>query len=612
MGSVYKKAVTKPLPPDAEIVTRKKGQYAQWKDRRGKTYSAPITTGRDGKPRIRVEAKTYTAKYRDGLGVVHEHATGCRGKRAAEMVLAKLEEEAEKVKAGVLTSVESEMSKHRDTSLLEHVDEYITHQTAKGVNAQRVKSTKSRLLRLAEQCNLRRLTDISADALERWMLEKAEYDDRTKKPMGAGARNGYRESAIGFGNWLVRKKRIPANPFADVPKADAKADCRRKRRALNEDELRRLLDVARRRPLEDAMTIRRGPKKGQRTANIRPEVRERKERLGRERSLIYKTMALTGLRKNELATLLIGWLELDAEPPHLILDPKNEKNREGNSIPLRSDLAEDLRAWIAEKSEDDASPDAPLFNVPTGLLRILDRDLKAAGIPKKDCRGRTVDIHALRHTFGTMLSAAGVKPRTAQEAMRHSDIKLTMNVYTDPALLDVAGAVESLPELPIDRGQPNRRPLRSQRKLKEPVHLQFAPEFAPTTGHPGQSGAIPVKMAVPDDPPPELLSRAVKSCYDNSKGPLSTRDNDPFKVGAIVARLNRRGRRGTRLWPRSSRCRSRMSFVRPNLRHACCETDHARRQWPVLRSPSKRIRPRRRKAFRSRSSVVFERPNWFL
>jgi hypothetical protein len=316
MGSVYKKAVTKPLPPDAEIVTKKKGQCAQWKNRRGKTYSAPITTGRDGKPRIRVEAKTYTAKYRDGLGVVHEHATGCRGKRAAEMVLAKLEEEAEKVKAGVLTSVESEMSKHRDTPLLEHVDEYITHQSAKGVNAQRVKSTKSRLLRLAEQCNLRRLTDISADALERWMLEKAEHDDRTKKPMGAGARNGYRESAIGFGNWLVKKKRIPANPFSDVPKADANVDCRRKRRALNEDELRRLLDVARLRPVENAMTIRRGSNKGQLKANLRPEVRERLERLGRERALIYKTMALTGLRKKELTTLMIGWLELDADPPH--------------------------------------------------------------------------------------------------------------------------------------------------------------------------------------------------------------------------------------------------------------------------------------------------------
>jgi len=32
-------------------------------------------------------------------------------------------------------------------------------------------------------------------------------------------------------------------------------------------------------------------------------------------------------------------------------------------------------------------------------------------------------------------------------AMRHSRIELTMNLYTDPVLLDVAGAVEALPEL---------------------------------------------------------------------------------------------------------------------------------------------------------------------
>jgi hypothetical protein len=96
--------------------------------------------------------------------------------------------------------------------------------------------------------------------------------------------------------------------------------------------------------------------------------------------------------------------------------------------------------------------DAPIFDVPAGLLRILDRDLLAAGIPKRDDRDRTVDVHALRTSFGTHLSKAGVEPRTAQAAMRHSDIGLTMNVYTDPRLLDVAGAVERLPDLPLAAG----------------------------------------------------------------------------------------------------------------------------------------------------------------
>ncbi len=90
--------------------------------------------------------------------------------------------------------------------------------------------------------------------------------------------------------------------------------------------------------------------------------------------------------------------------------------------------------------------------MPDGLVRILDRDLKAAGIPKRDDRKRTVDVHAMRTTFGTLLSKTGTAPRTAQAAMRHSDIKLTMGVYTDPRLLDVRGAVEKLPVLPLPGG----------------------------------------------------------------------------------------------------------------------------------------------------------------
>ena len=555
MGHVKRKTFTRPFPAGAEIVSKKGSEYAEWLDRNGKKQSAPVTTGRNGSPRVRVEARTYTAIYRDGRGITREHATGCRAKRSAETVLAKLEQEAEKVRSGILSATESEMAKHQNTPVSEHIGNYIDHQTAKGVNSQRVKNTRSRLLRLADECNMHRLSDMTGDALERWLLDKAEHDDRTEKPMGAGARNGYREAAIGFGNWLVKKKRIKTNPFSEVPKADAKADCRRKRRALHDSELQKLLDVARCRPLQEAMTVRRGKNKGQLKANIRPEVRQRLERLGRERALIYKTMALTGLRKKELATLTVDRLELDVEPPHLVLNPNNEKNREGNAIPIRSDLADDLRVWLRDKAEEvresngqsgqhseeeliyGLPPDTLLFDVPTGLLRILNLDLKAAGIPKKDSRGRTVDIHALRHTFGTMLSAAGVRPRTAQEAMRHSTLDLTMNVYTDPALLDVAGAIESLPSFTLGEGpaaavESATAALKEGSSEDESSRL-LAPVLAFNMHRSGQSGSTPVKMAVPDAAPAELLSRAVKSCYDNSKGPLSIADNEPFESGRL-------------------------------------------------------------------------------
>ena len=52
----------------------------------------------------------------------------------------------------------------------------------------------------------------------------------------------------------------------------------------------------------------------------------------------------------------------------------------------------------------------------------------------------------MSHSDGLFL----ICPRTAQAAMRHSSLDLTMNVYTDPTLLDVAGAIETLPDLSLE------------------------------------------------------------------------------------------------------------------------------------------------------------------
>jgi len=42
-------------------------------------------------------------------------------------------------------------------------------------------------------------------------------------------------------------------------------------------------------------------------------------------------------------------------------------------------------------------------------------------------------------------------------AMCHSRIELTMNYYTDPVLLDVAGAVAALPDFSSGQGDSIRR-----------------------------------------------------------------------------------------------------------------------------------------------------------
>jgi integrase len=219
------------------------------------------------------------------------------------------------------------------------------------------------------------------------------------------------------------------------------------------------------------------------------------DRKGRERALIHKTLVLTELRKGELASLTIGDLLLDSSPAWLTVRPEADKAGKGADIVIRDDLAGELPAWIDDRrrwaaseretvSIDAGDPmpaTAKLFDIPTGLIRVLDRDLAAAGIRKVDDRKRTLDVHALRHTFCTMLSRAGVAPRTAQQALRHSDIQLTMQYYTDPALLNVAGAVERLPGLPLDLGPAEAERLRAtgtDNAESRPVTL--APTLAPT------------------------------------------------------------------------------------------------------------------------------------
>jgi hypothetical protein len=72
--------------------------------------------------------------------------------------------------------------------------------------------------------------------------------------------------------------------------------------------------------------------------------------------------------------------------------------------------------------------------------------------------------------------------------MRHSDPALTANVYTDPRLLDVHGALDALPDLPLDAGPDlGRESFRVTGTADGPL----APPLAPTWCKPGQTGAIP-------------------------------------------------------------------------------------------------------------------------
>ena len=94
MGTVYREQYTAPLPKDAEVVTVKGEQVARWKPTTGRAKTAPVTTGKDGSLRVVIRSATYSAKFRDGQGIVRKVTTGCRDEGAARSVLNELERRA--------------------------------------------------------------------------------------------------------------------------------------------------------------------------------------------------------------------------------------------------------------------------------------------------------------------------------------------------------------------------------------------------------------------------------------------------------------------------------------------------------------------------------------
>ena len=485
--AILKRTYTKPLPKNAELFERKGQTFARWIDGKGKKQTAPVITGRNGDLRIRKEARTKTVQYRDADGIVQRVATGCRDAGAAANVAAELKKTTELVRSGVVSSSEADSAKAGLLPMADHIQAYRGHLVAKDASPRHISMVTRRLERLSDECKFKRLSDMTANSLGKWLTLQAEQG------MGASTRNGYRVNAVSFANWCKRTNRIRKNPFDNVPLAQVKNDRRHERRSLTLDEIGRILTAARLRPLAEygrpkekticlADTGKRSnwtyaplTWEGLQAANSEARKRLKEnpsfvytlELRGKQRGLIYSVLLTTGLRKSELASIRISDLELEGPRPSLYLRAENEKARRGAVIPLRADVVAALEEWLSirlaamqatARAKGGAvavvlSPETHLFDVPSTLSKSFNADLAAADIAKHDDRKRVLDVHSLRVTFNTQLLAAGVPLRTVQAAMRHSDPKLTANVYTDPRLLDVGQAVNHLPPMEPTRAE---------------------------------------------------------------------------------------------------------------------------------------------------------------
>ena len=496
MGSVFRPKVTRPLPAGATIVIRGGQHWAEWRDASGKLKRARTAGPKASRPGIIVEAATFTAKFRDGAGMIRKVATGCRTRDAAKQVLADLEARSEKVRAGMLSPREAEAAEHLSTPIEEHIDEYLkvlANSRGKGAHPNVSKTHVDNVCRglgdIVKVCGFKTLRDLDRQKVLEWASESLRRPDETiakkdgtiriRKAPGPRTINAKLIALTAFGNWLVDSGRLIENPFDRLKKLDESDDVRRRRRAMTAIELSRLLQIARLRPLaEHGRSTVRSPGRSRASKSratwqkspltvdtiaeaaargrsvVQPERAEHLELQGWERALTYELLLTTGMRKGELASLTVADVDLSYDAPSVTLRGVHAKNGKRSTIPLRPDVASHVRDWLADRRRrlgaqgKVLAADDRLVRIPSGLIRILDRDLAAAGIPKVDERGRRLDVHAMRTTFNTQLAVAGVDPRTAMAAMRVSSLDLVLKTYADEKHLDVTKAVNSLPATP--------------------------------------------------------------------------------------------------------------------------------------------------------------------
>jgi integrase len=351
-------------------------------------------------------SQSYYARVRlDGEYVVETVCLQTSDKMVAEKKLTDIVREKERERAGILAPKLQREAAQKP--LAAHLDDFVADLHALGRSPSYIAHIASRVRRQLEECSLRNAGDISADRYTAWRASQHSLGPKTI--------NEYLNAMNAMLNWMMRQGRIEGNPLTRIIKVDVRGH-QQKRRAFTDDELERLVAVSPR------------------------------------RRLVYLTAAFTGLRIGELRQLIWADVKLDGEHPQLLVRAATTKNRQEAIVPLHPKLVEEFKSLAS----DNPAPESAVFAECANSDRFIRIDLEKAGIERIDASGRRLDFHALRYTFATMLARHNVSQRLAQELMRHSDPRLTANIYTDVTKLPTFEAVNELPWL--DKNEAKQTP----------------------------------------------------------------------------------------------------------------------------------------------------------
>lgn len=378
-------------------------------------------------------SKKWYARYFDADGIQRRVAL-VADKKIAQKMLADL---LEKTDRGITSDPFAEAIK---IPVEVHLDDFEQHLISKNNTTEHVTQTIRQIDRYLDKMRPRNIGQIDTASVEKFLTA-----ERKASNMSLGTCNHYIRAIKSFCNWLVKSDRLVRHPLMSLSLYNAETDPRHQRRPLDAVEFDYLLQAA---------------WEGISVEGIS----------GRDRHMFYVLAAWTGFRKGELGSITLRSFNLDGEYPTLTIRASYSKRKREDTQFLHPDVVTLFKSWVDEKNP---AQDEILFPVSektcpverkTSLM--VEKDLASARevwinesnsdeeresressdfLKYVDSQGKFADFHGLRHTFVTNLAKANVSPKMAQTLARHSDIKLTMSIYTHIAPVEQAVAIKSLP-----------------------------------------------------------------------------------------------------------------------------------------------------------------------
>jgi len=332
-----------------------------------------------------------------------------RDKTASEQRAAQLQKEIELARVGVI----DKFKEHRKRPLAKHLEDFYQALLARGNTPEYAQTVLARAKRTVEGCKFIFWNDIQPSKVERYLSELRNNG----AGISAQTFNFYLQAIRQFCKWMVQDQRADSSPVEHLKGLNVRTDRRHDRRALEPDEIRRLLEATQAAPERFGMT-------------------------GYQRALLYRLAVETGLRRDELKSLKKS--SFDFEDCTVTVEAGYTKNKKTAVLPLRKDTAGVLQQFLQDKL-----PKVQVFNVPDRTAKMIKADLDDAGIAYVDDAGRFRDFHSLRHSTGSLLAASGAHPKVVQSIMRHCDINLTMSRYTHIFRGQESEAIAGLPDLSL-------------------------------------------------------------------------------------------------------------------------------------------------------------------